>query len=714
MDRPLESLKTFANRMAQVAISDDSAQMVRLLRLAGFLAGPASQSDHAEGNPDHVGIWERKVENGKTFFIRRMEAMNEWLMWANVGRIEAKASKRRVVFIGESVARGYLYDPEFNPALALRTILEAQFGADDIEVIDLARTNLAYEVRELAIAALQLEPDIAIVFAGNNWSVSTPTLADIAELDQALTNEGMAGAKRISDEHIAKRARRVACDVAQAYERKGLPLIWIIPEFNLGDWRDPVINAPHLDESLNKEWLSLLHEAQHALGEEDFNQAEELAQRMVRLDHRVCVAGLYILAECSRQANDLDRERKYLELARDATSWDSSMTFVPRPNSVSQQVLREEMTKHGNQIVDLPLLFKEYLNDRIPDRRLFLDYCHLTTEGIQIAMAAAAACVLRSLKGVETPWYTLMGDKVAPSAETEAEASFLAAIHNAHRWQSYDVVRYFALRALNFSPHIAELMLNYIDLQTRYSVPIRMSESEDKIFKVGSPLIHRYLFGNNDKRLDTLLLDAIVEALSEVGIDARERLDRLRREEHSVTRRDINLLDYYYITAAHQPHELAGLIWINSNGRLTYDTHYYRAYSPESKFIFIGEANCTLQFCLTCRLPNTAPHEETISVTINGRTATEIVVGRDWTTWDIDVAGEVIKDGVNEVAVYWPIPDFPGKSALEKVADDLCAAMFPAFYPSFGEIHSFTVTSERQVSTALPVMQSEPALVEVS
>ena len=40
---------------------------------------------------------------------------------------------------------------------------------DKVEVIDLARTNLGYEVRELALAALQLEPDIAIVFAGNNW-----------------------------------------------------------------------------------------------------------------------------------------------------------------------------------------------------------------------------------------------------------------------------------------------------------------------------------------------------------------------------------------------------------------------------------------------------------------------------------------------------------------------------------------------------------------
>src|SRR5688572_16132426 len=38
-----------------------------------------------------------------------------------------------------------------------------------------------------------------------------------------------------------------------------------------------------------------------------------------------------------------------------------------------------------------------------PGRRLFLDHCHMTAEGIQVAMAAAASCVLRSVKGVAKP-----------------------------------------------------------------------------------------------------------------------------------------------------------------------------------------------------------------------------------------------------------------------------------------------------------------------
>jgi hypothetical protein len=57
--------------------------------------------------------------------------MHEWDWWANLGRIEPKeAGRARVVLIGESVARGYLYDPQFTPAMALEMMLEPYFGKE--------------------------------------------------------------------------------------------------------------------------------------------------------------------------------------------------------------------------------------------------------------------------------------------------------------------------------------------------------------------------------------------------------------------------------------------------------------------------------------------------------------------------------------------------------------------------------------------------------
>ena len=702
MERPPESLKSFGNRIARVVSQTGAPEMIRLMLLSGFQGGAARLSDLDDvpqsEELDHIGIWKRKVENGQICFVRRIEVMAEWHWWANLGRIEAKGAKRRVVLIGESVARGYLYDPEFTPALALEKILAPYFGADGIEVIDLARTNLGYKVRELAIAALQLQPDIAVIFAGNNWNVSEPRPSELTEIDDALLKDGIAGAKRICDQQIERNARGIVDDIASAYESSGVPLVWIIPEFNLRDWQDPITNAPRLGAGLNREWLGLLEEARSSLGDGDLSNASKLAARMIEIDQGVCMAGFYILAECSKRSNDIAAERKYLELARDSMSWDLSRMPTPRPYRVTQDVLREKTAGYKNQFVDLPVLFKEHLNGEIPDRRLFLDYCHLTTEGIRVAMGAAASCVLRALTGIDTLVTT---DDVAPPREIEAEASFLAAIMNGHCSQSYDVVHHFCARALKLSPHAGELMLNYIDFQTRRLLPMRMTEAEERIAKSGSSLMQRYLLRLNQKRLDKLLLDAIVNALAEVGIDARERVEQLRREEHSVVSTDIDLLDYYYCSATGQEQELA---WLNRVEEKRYrpDADYYRAYWPESRFVFVGEAGCAVSLLLTCRLPN---GEGAISVLVNGKPQVEMVVNGEWSSWTINLDGEVVRDGLNEVAVRWPVVDFDNTGWIESVRQRVCERKFPEFYPIFGEIHSFRALSPKNVSKNISAVE---------
>jgi hypothetical protein len=725
MQRPPEFLKSFADRIARAAASEGAGQVMRLLRIAGLTGAvptnstgdpndaPSSFSVVEKGVPPKqsklIGIWERRTENGKTSFIRRLDTLDDWHYWANVGRLELKGPKLRVLYIGESVARGYLYDPDFTPAMALQTILEEQFGKDQIEVVDLARTNLSYQLKDLALAALQLEPDIAVFFAGNNWDkkISLPKLIDIAQMDEAISTDGMAGVKRVFDQYIDTTARTTVSEIASEYKSLGIPLIWIIPEFNLADWREPFTNAPYLPDNRNRDWIAVVKEAQKAMGDGDLVRAEELAAKAVEIDQGTCSAGYYMLAECRRQAGDADAQRKYLELARDAQSWDSSIMYIPKPYAIGQQILREELPKYDSQVVDLPELFKQHLGDEVTGNRLFLDYCHMTTEGIQIAMGAAASCVLRALKGVEQPWHALVGDHIAPSPETEAEASFLAAIHDAHRYQGYDMVRHFCGRALKYSPHIADLMLSYIDLQIQNKAPLRMSEAELQIFRLGSPLVHRYLFRSNDKRLDLTLLTAIADALEEAGIPARERLERLYREEHSTRVGETNLMHRYYYQSAGQPHEFEALVW--PFARVDYDPRYYRAYWPDSRFVFIAEAGYPLNLSLTCRLPKLSMDGGTITVDCNGKPQAEITISKEWSAWAINVPGEAVRDGVNVIEVHWPIPDFRTVEALSDVINKLCQNKYPEFYPIFGEIHSFTASSPAEVTDS-PLEMGEVAV----
>ncbi|HKV36670.1 MAG TPA: hypothetical protein VJP89_20190, partial [Pyrinomonadaceae bacterium] len=700
---------TFANRIAQAAVPADAIQMVRLLRVSGFFGGPVSDTGNTS-NGHNVGIWEPKAANGKVAFVRRMEAMAEWTYWADVARIEPKGEKLRVLFIGESVARGYLYDPVFNPAMALQMVLDAQLGEGKAEVIDLARTNLGFQILDVAINALQMEPDMAIVFAGNNWYISEPSPSEVAEFDEAIAKHGIGSAKDVIDNQLARTSKHIVNQICSAYASKGVPVAWMIPEFNLRDWQDPLTSAPYLSVDLNKQWFELHDEAQSAFRDQDFARAANLAEQMIEIDRGLCVAGYYILAACSSKRNDVEAERKYLTLARDATSWDLSKTIVPRPYSVMQDAVREEATKHNVQLIDLPALFREHLKGGIPDRRLFLDYCHLTTEGIQVSMAAAASSVLQALKGIARPWYTLVDYRVAPSPEMEAEASFLAAIINAHCAQSYELVHYFCTRALNYSRSVSRWMLDYIELQTQSSVPTRMSETEEKMWREGSPLI-RNLLRLNKKRLHRLLLKAIVSALEEAGIQARERVERLCIEEHSVTRNAADLLDFYYSCYATQSREIA---WLNSaDMRYRPDAEYYRAYWPESMFVFVGEAGCAVRLSLTCRLPK-PKREAAAGIYLNGQPQLRITIDSDWSTWDITLPGDAVHSGLNEIAIGWPMPEFVAGEALEKARLKLIEGKFPDFFPIFGEIHSFTASDGREVSTSSPKLQVESSLLEVA
>src|ERR1041385_4541413 len=306
MEHSPELLKSFANQLARVAGQEDATQALRLLRLTGLLDQPAESapqkpSDHAlrhgrkrpsATQEESVGIWTRKKNT--THFARSLETIHQWPFWANVGRIEQKGTRCRVFLIGESVARGYLLDPQFNPAMALESVLQSQMGMNAVEVIDLARTSMGLEIEELAISALLLEPDAAIIFAGNNW-LPTYSKADFPYLGSKLLNDGIAGLKQLNEKWLGQSVRATIEAICSAYQARKVPLTWIVPEFNLGDWRDPLVNAPHLRSGDNRQWMQCWKNAQAALKNNQYDLASEFAEKMVALDQETCVAGLYIL-----------------------------------------------------------------------------------------------------------------------------------------------------------------------------------------------------------------------------------------------------------------------------------------------------------------------------------------------------------------------------------------------------------------------------------
>jgi len=706
MKAPPEMLKPLCDRIAAASASTDGTELARLLRMAGLLGEPvptagdlaeargrtAPRKPAAASGGDRVGIWERENRDGATRFVRRMDLAQEWNFWANVGRIEPKGEKRRVVLIGESVARGYLYDPHLTPAMVLQAILERQMGAT-VEVIDLARTDLGFEVGELARSALLLEPDAVVIFSGNNWNVSFPPPAsEVARINSVLRAEGIAGLKRSAEEQLAAQVRRLVGEVSSLYHAREIPLVWLVPEFNLGDWRDPVTNAPHLPGTGNRDWLACRQAADRAFAAGDLAQAAEQARRMVEIDQGVAVAGLYLLAACSRLSGDLEAARRSLELARDAVIWDPSRNITPRAYGAAQEALRGEAARQGSILVDLPLVFREHLGGAIPDRRLFLDYCHLTAEGMRVAMAAAAAPVLSALTGATAAgisWRDLQDERLAPSPEVEANAEFLAAIHNAHWSQGGDLVRHYCSVSAQASPAIVKVMTRFIEIQTRRT-PMLMGRAAEEIAALASRQLQNYLLRYNYQQMDQLLIDAIADALEEIGVEPRDRLEQLRREEHSLARSEVDLLDYYYGSAGLQPQET---MWVMPLRDRPKESDFYRAYWIESRFVFVGEAGSPVRLRCTCRLPGGATGPGEVLLALNRRPLVKVGLGGAWETWDLLIPGDHVQEGPNEITLHWPTPDFPGHRALESVCADPVDLSSPELYPCFGEIHTFTAAA---------------------
>jgi hypothetical protein len=690
MERPAESLKDFANRAARHISTGAGASVAGVLRMLHETQAPpaAAESGDDPAGAARVGIWEQRSVKGETVFVRDSQAADEWHLWANVGRIPPKGRARRVVLLGESVARGYLYDPAYNPASVLAGILESQLGPGAVEVIDLARTSIEMEIKDVAIAATVLRPDVVVLYCGNNWSYTHPTdPIGAAVLGAAIGNGGAAGLKAHADAALRRRAEQVVDEISGHYAAAGVPVVWITPEFNLGGWRDPAPSAAHLPGDRNRRWLAHHDAARAALAAGDRERAAAAARQMVEGDRGTSAAGYYLLAECGGP-EDTDDVRAALEAARDASGWDTAVSFTPRISATVLDVLRDRAQAHGDRLVDSAALFRDHLDGAIPGRRMFLDYCHLTSEGIRVTMSAAAAVLLDVFGAPAATWRQLMPAAPRPPANVESEAYFLAAVHNAHWWQDGATVGHHIAESLRFSTHLVPLMAAFVEQQARRTPPM-LSRSAETILESGSVQIQQYLFGREHQCLDPLICGAIVDGLRGAGAELVPRLDRLWRAEHSPECGPTDLLAYYYLSAARQPHEVE---WVRP-GSPSRDRDYFKAFSPVSRFCFVGDARRPVVLDATWRVPHAAATEESVLVRVNQHPVGALTGGAGWSRHEITVPAGLVRDGLNEVAFEWPAPAFPGDTAIEAASEAATFGAAPDLYCSFGDVHAFTARS---------------------
>jgi hypothetical protein len=684
-----DALRSVAESLVQRLTHPDSGRMFDF-----FGPGRSVQVDAplVSATPGWVGIWQRGETDAS--YHRSVERRGEWGLWADILSIPPKGARKRVAYIGESVARGYFYDPAFTPAQVLQCLLDSVGIPDGAEVIDLARSDLAFEgdLFGLIESARALEPDAYVIFAGNNRKLPRSVLKEPpsrpAVIAEVLRSSGIAGVSQLT----AGWRRREADKVIQALAGLGAPVVTVIPEFNLGDWtHETTGDLPWLPGDDCRRWFEHLDRAQRALRRGETVEAEAQAQEMIRLDQGLASSGLAIMGECMRRKGDLASMRDFTRRARDAhVGWDFGSPETPRLDRVTASALRQGLDRAGIAYVDCAEVFAEHLDGEPPDRKMFLDYCHLTSDGIRLTMAQVAGRLAQLLDGDIKAPAALFDAAPSPSPQDESLAHFAAAIHNAHWGQPFDIVHHHCIRAFDLAPHLAPVFEEYMHMATCRTPNWMCRHMEPLLRKDCTALVKYVLSYGAVSLVDETLTEAIAEAVEDRSPGAKARLAELRLREYGLVPEEAEDLLAIEYAPSFMDRE-----WSHSGFYGAVETRRrpvfrFLAHAPRSRFVFVCNGLDSVQLQMTFRLVD-AQSPGVVQVSINGQRTDALAATRDWRVADLAIDADHLVAGVNEIQIRWPEALTSGEDAIRKIADRTEHRLGSVqLSPVYGMIHSLT------------------------
>jgi hypothetical protein len=734
-------------------------------RPAPDAAAGAPGAGCAVRSPRPISIWQPRGEGAELVFVRP-EPLPLGDHFAARREIRPKRAPLplRVCLFGESAAAGYLYAPHLTPAGVLEAQLRAVAGDGAAEVVDLARTNetLGSLVATLE-SAVQIQPDVLVVFAGNNWNLlETPEVSPYApsvtarqRFAEAWREGGPAGPVALAAGRLRAIAGAACERIALIARAIGVPVILVVPEVSLAGWesRQPVAWLPGGDQGKSDRprqprprsrsavatWYRLLAQGRRQLESGAWTAAARTAAAMLDLDGGGNPTSWRLLARARMGAGD---ERAAATAARaeiDAAAY-PTMAFLgaPQATSLAMDLLRQAARRHGFACVDLPEVFAEHTGSPLPGRRLFLDYCHLTVEGIEVAMAAVACEVLR-LAGMETGaggaglaaggepgaaagelgWRELLR-RLPPlrvPANVEAVARLGAAVHGSHRLLAVGakgpLLEAWCDAALDASPGIESAMLDLIAARAA-PLPAVLTAAQgrnlDSQHRLGLPHGWRW------DHVDAEVVEAVVASLERHGrAAARAEVDALLIARRGIRAAGTDLLDPPYYLWEPLERFYPDVMSFEDLPRPA----TLRSPWPETALCLIcgGKDDVTLE--ITARLPlppsptpgepfrtaapqdafddsgprsrreAAAPHRRgTLLLFVNGSPAGTLPLREIWSRPVARFPRHLLRPGRNRLTLHWPAPSTPGDIALAAALARLDEGIAADLHPVFGELYS--------------------------
>jgi hypothetical protein len=344
----------------------------------------------------------------------------------------------------------------------------------------------------------------------------------------------------------------------------------------------------------------------------------------------------------------------------------------------------------GATVVDLPQVFRDYYREELPGRRQFLDYCHLSAEGIRVAMSAAAES-LAPLLGIKTKrMAALVESAPPPSAEQEGWAHLLAGVHNAHWGQGIEVCSHHFKRAIECCRSLEDSGIRCVYDTFRHASPPILLSSFDELTR--NPIAAVYLigYGLHYRSFGLVREHELLASLA----SASPSLERVCPDpDFSLGHApEIDLL---------QPHWSA-----LTDGNRWYRRAFTAAYEFESVFPFVSAESQSLSIALTCRVPG-AREAGAVVVELNGTPLGSVATDGEWNSGRLTADARLVRQGVNTLAVRWP--NVSRSDLRDRLRHDFETGRSIDVRTHFGHLHELRVSL---TSRRFPVPEGQPIIAQ--
>ncbi len=652
-----DALRPDADRIARLLADSRGAEILaELQKLTVHLNSSARPADRPE-RADDVGIWHAERTDDGVALRRHEWAMTEKWAWADVAEVAPAGSARRVVLIGESTARGWLYDPAFNPAIALGRQLD-KAAPGGYQVVDLAKSGASAEqTAELADQIALLEPDALVMFGGNNWTCfpASPQTGIFDVLARAVANGGYGEARRtFVSAVILPRAQDLLNRFAKLSRDHGTQIIVVVPEFNLCGWALAAnLEVPVLPSGALAKWYELRDAAEMACDAAQWADVAPIAEQMRLLDGGTSPVPGYLLGRAAMALGDGPTARSGLEDARDSIVG-VGVANTPRAIRETQQLLVDFAAEHGFPCVDLRQVLAAPDLPELPDERFFHDFCHLSDMGVERAMSAVADALLGRPAGSTPP-----GPGVEP--ELRLLVHMLAAVHNSYYGQPAEVIRAQLAAAAACGQPAPEIMTALLDI-LQGAGPLWTHAAIETLAAAGpaSMVLGPMLLSSNRPPGLWVLGECIGEMLGRAPSAGAGEMDLL------CTSNDITEMS-------------------RQSADLSPPRYYFHATAERSRFAFSLGGQCAGSLSLTYRMPD-APGHSAAEISVNDSVVGTVAAHPDWAGVTIEIPASVTRPGVNWVSIRWPVPATDAQAHFAAAATAMARGEFPCVYPVFGEL----------------------------